>query len=184
MTMKAILFQGFRVLLVTTGALLMVTSADAQEKQKLSFKLPPGVTQYTQRHVLDVGDVPGHQVTLVELHSKYTNEAPGAVFGGLKEVEDTWPLQADIVNGTGRVWGYGVYLLENGDKIFARSESVLHTTVAPEGAKKSSTTTVITLIGGTGKFKGIRGTLKATTSTDFKTGLGEAVAEGEYWIEN
>jgi hypothetical protein len=40
------------------------------------------------------------------------------------------------------------------------------------------------VIGGTGKFKGIRGTLKATTSTDFKTGLGEAVAEGEYWMEN
>ena len=40
------------------------------------------------------------------------------------------------------------------------------------------------VIGGTGKFKGIRGTLKATTSTNFKTGLGEAVAEGEHWIEN
>ena len=184
MTMKAMLFQGLRVLLVTTGSLLMVASADAQEKQKLSYKIPSGVTQITQRHVLDVGDVPGHQVTLAEYHSKYTNEAPGPVYGGVKAVESWQRYQGDIVNGTGFVSGYGVDLLENGDKIFGRAESVLHSTVAPDGARKSSATIVYTLTGGTGKFKGIRGTSKVTTSTDLKTGAGESVVEGEYWIEN
>jgi len=148
MTMKAMLFQGLRVLLVTTGSLLMVASADAQEKQKISYKIPSGVTQITQRHVLDVGDVPGHQVTLAEYHSKYTNEAPGPVYGGVKAVEDARSLQADIINGTGHVSGYGVFLLENGDKIFARAEQVLHSTVAPDGARKSSVTAVYTLTGG------------------------------------
>ena len=133
MTMKPMLFQGLRVLLVTTGSLLMVASADAQEKQKLSYKIPSGVTQITQRHVLDVGDVPGHQVTLAEYHSKYTNEAPGPVYGGVKAVESWQRYQGDIVNGTGFVSGYGVDLLENGDKIFGRAESVLHSTVAPDG---------------------------------------------------
>jgi len=183
MTMKAMLFQGLRVLLVTTGSLLMVASAHAQEKQKYFFKVPPGLAQYTQRHVLDVGDVPGHQVALGEMHyGKYTNEA--SVYDGVKVVEGWDRLQSDLVNGTGRVWSYRVYLLENADKIFARTEGVVQTTVAPDGAKKILATSVITLTGGTGKFKGIRGTLKATSSTDLKTGLGDVVQEGEYWIEN
>jgi len=183
MTMKAMLFQGLRVLLVTTGSLLMVASADAQEKQKVYYKLPSGVTQITQRHVLDVGDVPGHQVTLAEMHNgKYTNGAP--VYDGVKVVEGWERFQGDLVNGSGRAWSYRVSLLENGDKIFARIEYLLNTTVAPDGAAKTSTTSVITLTGGTGKFKGIRGTLKATSSTDLKTGLGDVVQEGEYWIEN
>jgi hypothetical protein len=155
-----------------------------RKNRKISYKIPSGVTQITQRHVLDVGDVPGHQVTLAEYHSKYTNEAPGPVYGGVKAVETTYSLQADLVNGTGRVSGYGVTLLENGDKTFARSEQLLHSTVAPDGARKSAVTAVLTLTGGTGKFKGIQGTLKQTTSTDLKTGTGETVAEGEYWIEN
>ena len=184
MTMKAMLFQGLRVLLVTTGSLLMIASADAQEKQKFFFKAPPGASEYTQRHVLDVGDVPGHQVTLSELHSKYTNEAPGPVIGGIKGVKSWERTQGDVVNGTGRAWGYRVSLYENGDKIFARVEDLLNTTVAPDGAKTTSVIQVTTLMGGTGKFKGIRGTFKGTAFIDYKTGASEVVLEGEYWIEN
>jgi hypothetical protein len=42
---------------------------------------------------------------------------------------------------------------------------------------------VVTLTGGTGKFEGIRGTLRGTGFTDFKTGTSHAQTEGEYWIE-
>jgi len=181
MTMKAMLWQALKVLMATTGFLLMVGLVDAQEKQKFLFKSPPeGQLQYTQRHVLDVGDVAGHQLRLVEMHVKFTNEA--LIIGGLKVVEASQWLQGDQVNGNGRSWGYQMRLMENGDKIFLRQENLLQ--VAPDGAK-ASFTTVNTLIGGTGKFKGIRGTLKTTGFTNLKTGLStEAVWEGEYWIEN
>jgi hypothetical protein len=42
---------------------------------------------------------------------------------------------------------------------------------------------VTTLTGGTGKFKGIRGTLRGSGLTDFKTS-GGGETEGEYWIES
>jgi hypothetical protein len=40
----------------------------------------------------------------------------------------------------------------------------------------------MTLTGGTGKFKGIRGTLRGVATTDYKT-VSDNSAEGEYWIE-
>ena len=40
-----------------------------------------------------------------------------------------------------------------------------------------------TLTGGTGKFKGLRGTLKTTGVADFKTGVTDVQTDGEYWIE-
>jgi len=138
--------------------------------------------QYTQRHLLDVGDVPGHQVSLYVLHVKFTNEAP--VYGGVKVVEAWNWQQGDLVDGNGRSWGYQVRLLENGDKLFFHLENVVHSTAAPDGARKTSFTSVFTLTGGTGKFKGIRGTFKLTGFTDLKTGLGDTVEEGEYWMEN
>ena len=38
------------------------------------------------------------------------------------------------------------------------------------------------LTGGTGKFAGIRGTLHAVATTDFKN-VSDSLAEGEYWME-
>ena len=42
---------------------------------------------------------------------------------------------------------------------------------------------VATLVGGTGRFKGIRGTLRTTGLTDLKTGTSGTESEGEYWFE-
>jgi hypothetical protein len=44
-------------------------------------------------------------------------------------------------------------------------------------------TNVTTLTGGTGKFRGIRGTLRGAGVTDFKTGPSAINTEGEYWLE-
>jgi len=175
MTMKAMLVQGLRVLLVTMGCLLMVASADAQEKHKIFWKTQPGSVQYTQRHVLDVGDVPGHQVVLFEVH--FDGKDTDVAYDGVKVVEAWQRGQSDLVNGTGRSWSYLVSLLENGDKVFSRLETMVQTTIP--------VFTVSTLTGGTGKFKGLRGSLRTTGFTNLKTGLStEAVWEGEYWIEN
>ena len=90
---------------------------------------------------------------------------------------------SDLIDGSGRSWGYGVLSLENGDKIFSRFETLVQTVVESDGSRKSSYTTVTTLVGGTGKFTMIRGTLRGAGSTDFKTGLSGVKTEGEYWFE-
>ena len=90
---------------------------------------------------------------------------------------------SDHTNGSGRSAGYGISILENGDKIFSRFETLVQTVVSADGSRKSAYTTVTTLTGGTGKFSTIHGTLRGAGSTDFKTGLSGAKTEGEYWFE-
>lgn len=154
--------------------------AFAQQKHKYFFKAPPGTSKFTQTHLMDVGDVPGHQVRIAELQSKYPGEAP--VYDGVKVVEARAVLVSDYIDANGSSFIYSVSTLENGDKIFARTEILTHTTVV-DGARRTSFTSVVTLTGGTGRFKGIRGTLRGSGFSDMKTGTSGAQTEGEYWFE-
>ena len=169
-------------MIASVGLMLCATREGwAQDKFKYSFKAPPGVSKYTQQHVIDVGDVPGHQIRIYELHSKFGEDAPA--YDGVKVVE-AWGRQfSDYTNGSGNSWGYSTSMLANGDKIFARIELISQTSVAQDGARTTKFTSVSRLTGGTGKFKGIRGTLTGTGFTDLKSGTSGAVTEGEYWFE-
>lgn len=160
---------------------LATGQGSAQEKHTYSFVTPPGVGTYTQQHEIEVGDVPGHKVRIYEIRSKFGDEAPR--YAGVKVVESWTRALSDHVNGTGRASGYGVSILENGDKIFSRFEVLAHAVVEKDGSRKGSYTSVATLTGGTGKFSTIRGTLRSAGTTDFKAGLSNVKTEGEYWFE-
>lgn len=166
--------------LVAGWMLLSSGHAGAQEKYRYYFKTPEGVAKYTQQHVIDVGDVPGHQVRVFELHTKYAGDAP--VYDGVKVTESWIRGISDYTNGSGHARQYGVSFMENGDKIFNRAETLISTAVAADGSRTSKTTTVTTLAGGTGKFKGIQGTLRSSGQTDFKVGTSRTETEGEYWF--
>lgn len=167
---------------VVIGAFGVSSPPDAwaQQKQKYSFKVPPGVSKYEEQHAIDVGDLPGHQVRVYSLHSVYAAEAP--VYDGVKVKEGWLRASSDYTDANGHAAGYTVAVLENGDKIFGRWEGTTQTTVGADGSKVTKTNSVTTLTGGTGKFKGIHGTLRGFAITDFKA-LSESSAEGEYWIE-
>jgi hypothetical protein len=182
--MKRSIVVGMRMLLAlaAVGSVVFAAGdASAQQKQKYYFKTPPGVAKYTQQPTIDVGDVPGHQLRLVEAHSVYTNEAP--MYDGVRVKESWTRAVTDYTDGTGNGSGYTLAVLENGDKIFGRYEVVNQTTIGSDGTKVAKGSTVNILTGGTGKFKGIRGTLRGSIVSDFKS-LSDVVYEGEYWIEN
>lgn len=153
----------------------------AQEKQKYFFDAPPESASYTQQHVIDVGDVPGHQIRVYEIHYKYGTDAP--IYDGIKVVEAWTRASSDYTDGNGRASGYVVSLLANGDHIFSIVDILSQTKVEPDGSKKATFSTVTRLAGGTGRFKGIRGTLTGSGTTDFKAGLSHNANQGEYWIE-
>jgi hypothetical protein len=172
------------VVALVAGVILLgagIGDTSAQEKHKYSFVTPAGVSKYTQQHEIEVGDIPGHKVRIFEIHSKYTTEAPS--YAGVKVVEAWGRSLSDHVNGTGRSSGYGILHLENGDKIFTRSETIGHAVVEADGSRKGTYSNISTLTGGTGKFATIRGVLRSTGSTDYKTGLSGVKTEGEYWFE-
>jgi len=156
-------------------------SAHAQQKHKYFFKPPPGTTKFTQTHLMDVGDVPGHQVRIAEVTSKFGDEAP--VYDGVKVLEVRGVLVSDYVAGTGNAFLHTVSTLENGDKIYSRADIMARTTFGADGSRSTSFTSVTKLTGGTGKFKGIRGTLWTTGFSDLKTKTSGTQTEGEYWFE-
>lgn len=165
----------------TGAALLPFSEGLAQQKCRQSGQNLAQDTKYTQQHVIDVGDVPGHQVRILELHRTPSNAKPNCE--GLKVVESWSRGYSDYVNTNGRAWGYSVSVLENGDKIFSQWSGTTHTTVNPDGSKKTTYTGTNTLTGGTGKYRGIRGMGRDLTTFDPKAGFNEGQWEEEYWLE-
>jgi hypothetical protein len=148
----------------------------AQEKQKVSYKTPAANTKYTQQLSIDAGDVPGHQVRVWELHRSFPTDAP--VINGVKLKEPWSRGVSDYTAYNGLSSSYAVYVLENGDKFFARTTTLGQSTAAG----KRATTSVGVITGGTGKFTGIQGMTRSSGSSDPKAGVNEAQVEIEYWF--
>ena len=77
---------------------------------------------------------------------------------------------------------YGMYVLENGDKIFTRGDLVSQTKTSADGSRKTTAALVGRITAGTGKFSGIQGTTKSVTNADIKAGLNSNETEIEYWM--
>jgi hypothetical protein len=58
----------------------------------------------------------------------------------------------------------------------------LHAKTGADGKPFSQFILTQVITGGTGKFKGIRGLLRNSASTDFKTGVSGELIEGEYYF--
>ena len=162
-------------------ALLGSTSARGQERHKISFKSPAANTKYTQQHAIDVGDLPDHQIRVYELYRTFPANPP--MFNGVKVVESWTRAMTDYINVNGRISGYTVWVLENGQKIFSELDGLSETTVNPDGSKRNLANIVLRFTGGTGNFVNIRGLLRQTSIFDSSAGLNEQQSEGEYWME-
>jgi hypothetical protein len=153
----------------------------AQEKCKMKWEVSAANSNYTQQHVIDVGDVPGHQIRIFELHRTFPNDQPNCE--GLKRVEEWARGYSDYIDRNGRFWAYRVIVLENGDKIFGENTGTSQTTVAADGSKKSTATGVVVYTGGTGKYQGVRGLARENSVFDPEKNFNQSEAEAEYWLE-
>jgi hypothetical protein len=154
--------------------------ADAQEKCKRTSEYPGSTATYTQQHVIDVGDVPGHQIRIIEAHRTFPkDDRPNCE--GLKTTEKWSRAFYDYIDGNGRTWGYTVAVLENGDNIFGTYDGTVETVIDSDGSKKTLVTTIESCTGGTGKYVGIRGLSRNTAKVD-KEGI-QSRYDSEYWFQ-
>ncbi len=180
--MKTFIRNGMIVLIALTGLTAFGSTAGwAQEKHKISFKSLAANTKYTQQHLIDVGDVPGHLIRIAEIRRTFPTNPP--VFDGVKAVESWARFSSDIIDGSGRLSGYTIFVLENGDKIFGRLEGTSQSIANPDGTTKGNVSGVTALTGGTGRFRGIRGVLRNAVMANIIGGVNESQTDGEYWIE-
>ena len=61
----------------------------------------------------------------------------------------------------GRAWWYITYFLESGDKVYARADGTTQTQRSFNESSTSKFFGIITITGGTGEFKNIRGILRS-----------------------
>ena len=170
---------------VCASIALMSSAALAQQKFKLSYQLPPEVKNtYKQVQSMDIGDVPEHRVRYAELQTVYPADKPAPVYAGVRVKEGNTVLIGEQISGNGTSGGYGVYSLENGDKIFTRVTLTLQSTTAEDGKTSTKFDQVSHIIGGTGKFKNIRGVLRSSGRTDMRNGTSGNATEGEYYFQD
>jgi hypothetical protein len=170
--------NALNISVITAVALfLSLSNALAQQKQHVSFKTPAENTKYTQQQAVDVGDVPGHQVRVYEIHRTYPNNAP--VINGVKLVESWSRGVTDYIDGNGPNTTYNIYILENGDKFFTRAALVAQSL----GSGKITTTSAGAITGGTGKLAGIQGIVRTSGTAEPKAGVNENQTEIDYSIE-
>jgi hypothetical protein len=155
---------------------LAIDQAAAQQKQQVSFKSLAANTKYTQQTAVDVGDVPGHQVRVFELHRAYPGDAP--MVAGLKLTEMWTRGITDFTDGTGSSTTYSVYVMENGDKFFSRTTLVAQSL----GSGKFTTTAAGPILGGTGKLAGIGGMVRTNGTAQPTAGVNDNETNIEYWI--
>lgn len=167
------------VLLAGSGTLL-ASAALAQEKCTETFAAADAESAYTEQHVMDVGDVAGHQIRIFELHRTYADAEPNCE--GLKRTEQLVHGYSDYVDRNGRAWGYTVTTYDNGDQMFSEFTGTSHTVVNADGSKTSTYVGTSVITGGTGTYKGVRGTGRDKVLFDPEKNINESDSELTYWI--
>jgi hypothetical protein len=99
------------------------------------------------------GDDPKHElVALIIRRDTTTSSDPD-----WNETEQIIYSQSDSVAGTGPHRGYSIRLFKNGDTDYSSFEGMTKTTVKEDGSWEATWEGTYKVIGGTGKFKNIKG---------------------------
>src|SRR5882762_8253589 len=152
------LLKPFRFTAVTfVAALLFADVGWAQQRYPIE-SAGEGQTssKYTQQLAIDVGDVSGHQVRVVEIVRTYSEATKLRVMSA-RVKESSLRGMTDYVNGSGPARGYSVWILDDGEKVFLAWDSISQSEPTASGSRKGASESVTRITGGTGKYKGIRG---------------------------
>jgi len=165
-------------------ALVIADVALAQQRYPIESKSEwQAEGKYTKQHIIDAGDIPGHQIRILELHRTYNEKSRFAVSS--VKVKDNWIWgYSDYIQGIGKAWGYAVWTLEDGGKVFLEYSGSANTQPAGSGAVEGTYHGTARLTGGTGKYRGIRGTMTDAVefNTDLASGYNRGNSKGEYWF--
>lgn len=152
------------------------SSASAQQKYTIT-STPNSNAQVLQEHIIEVDDVAGHRLRLYEIRQDYPQR--DLAFAGVVVKYGLSHNISDAINGNGSFTYYMVYTLEDGNKVFARGTG----TTQSDPSAGYRFVIVENFVGGTGKFKGLRG--QARGGGTRAPGASSLAVEwtGEYWVE-
>ena len=155
-----------------------------QQRQPITMSSEGVKSRYVQQQVIDVDDVPGHQVRVLEIHREFPAEKQLVVEG--ERVVESWLRGfSNYTGGIGPGWGYATWITDKGSKIFLEYSGTTESQATETGSKRGTFHGTSRLVGGTGRFAKIRGVLVDTSKfdTDPKVGYSVTDSRGEYWFE-
>jgi hypothetical protein len=166
------------ILFALTGTTALLAGPEAIAQQKYTISQPgSAISKFTQEHVIEVGDVPGHTLRVYEVRNEYPQS--DLAFAGVAVKQMLSHGVSDLVNGSGAFTAYNVFTMVDGSKVFVR----LTGTTQSDDAGGRRSTSVENFVGGTGKFKGIRGQMRNTLQRAPGSNSLSVQVSGEYWIE-
>jgi len=155
-----------------------------QQKQPITMSAEGLKSRYVQQHIIDVDDVAGHQIRILEIQRTYEPDKQPVVDG--EHITEMWVRSfSNYTGGIGPTWGYTTWLTEKGNKIFVEASGTSESQVSQTGSKSGTYHGASRIVGGTGRFAKIRGTLVDVSKfdTDPKSGFSDIDTHGEYWFE-
>lgn len=166
-----------RLLFIGACAVAISSSVYAQQKKPIPYG-PPPQNKYISEKVIDVPDAPGHQVRVFEL--LHVSQKDGMIIDGVQVKEWTTYGTSDYTNWTGHFTQYNIYTMEDGSKVFARGGG----TSQSDANGRRAYSYVDHIIGGTGRFKGIRGEIfgRGERPTGANSVM-DSESHGEYWFD-
>jgi hypothetical protein len=174
--MRISVFGRLLALLVSLAMILALgaTTSIAQQKMMVSGKM---TQSYTKQENLDIGDVPGHVVSLAQENGTNVSTGENKFLDGADLANITF---SDLVNGNGPHQGY-VTLTKGPDGATASWKGNVTTVMSKEGKPTITFKGTFTWIKGMGQYANIQGT--GTYSGHFTSETAMAVDwEGEYLI--
>jgi len=156
----------------------------AQQKFTYSYSMPPDTSKYLKDYSIEVDDVPGHKVRIVEIQRTFTKDPPAIM--GTKVLEMWFRGFTDYGANGGPGHGYETWILEDGNKLFLESVFLSSTEATATGSRRGTSTSTVRFVGGTGKFASIRGSFSSSVEfdSDPKNGYNRPTSRGEYWLAN
>ena len=140
---------------ILISTMLAASSSLAQQKYQIT-EGPKSKSEYVKEHIIDAGDRPGHQLRVYELRVTYP--ANDLEFAGVKVKESHVRGMSDYTNWNGSFTTYTVYSLEDGSQVYSRGTGTTQSTIDADGKRAAFKYSFVeTFLGGTQKFKGIRG---------------------------
>lgn len=163
---------------------LFSSAAWAQQKQPITMSSEGVKSRYVQQLAIDVDDVPGHQVRVLESQRTYPADRQPVIDG--ERIVEAWVRGfSNYTNGIGPAWGHVTWTTDKGSKIFIEYSGTSESQATETGSKRGTYHGTARIVGGTGRFAKIRGILVDVTKfdTDPKAGYNVADSRGEYWFE-
>lgn len=178
------LHRAIPAVLTLVIGILATDVAIGQERQKFGYTQAGQTSKYLGQQAFDVGDQPGHQVRIYKVLRTFTDES-GFLVRGVRVKSTETNGYSDYTNGVGPIWGYEVWTLEDGGKVFANYTGSTFSEPTSTGSRRGVATSASRITGGTGAYKGIRGMAHNVSrfDSDPKTGYSQSETRGEYWFE-